>query len=141
MRKKCFRTWIKIGVMGLLIGLLTTGTVLAAGKSDDREENVDSFAMLTGPGAAVSTSAAKAQIPEAIYNKEMGMYEHEFAGGRRIVCSVANGGQVSDAVYVSVPRDADVELELEEINKLNMEKNTEDSKQTFGGPLTSAICC
>ena len=34
-----------------------------------------------------------------------------------------------------------VELELEEINKLNMEKNTEDSKQTFGGPLTSAICC
>lgn len=108
MSEKWFRKWIRIGIMGLFIGLLTAGTVLAATKSDDE----DYYASLTGPGVAVS-SAAEAVAPETIYNKEMGMYEHEFAGGRRIVCSVANGGQVSDAVYVSVPRDATVELELE----------------------------
>lgn len=108
MRRKYFRKWIRIGMVGLVICTLTAGTVLAAVKSDDD----DYYASLTGPGVAVS-SAAEAVSPDAIYNKEMGMYEHEFAGGRRIVSSVANGGQVSDAVYISVPRDAEVELELE----------------------------
>lgn len=108
MRKKKVHTWIKIGFTGLLVGLLTAGTVFASTKVDEN----DAFARLTGPGVAI-TSTTAAVSPEAIYNKEMGMYEHEFANGRRIVCSVANGGQVSDAVYVSVPRDAQVELELE----------------------------
>lgn len=109
MRRKYFHKWIRIGIVGLIIGTLTAGTVLAAVKSDDDD---DYYASLTGPGVAV-TSAEKAVSPDAVYNKEMGMYEHEFAGGRRIVSSVANGGQVSDAVYISVPRDAEVELELE----------------------------
>lgn len=34
-----------------------------------------------------------------------------------------------------------VEMELEEINKLNTENTTEDSKQTISGQFTSAICC
>ena len=116
MRKKTFRKWTRIGITGLMIGLLTAETVLAATGSDSKNTAFASLqsATVTGPGASVTVNnAANATVPEAIYNKEMGMYEHEFGNGRRIVCSVANGGQVSDAVYVSVPRDATVELELE----------------------------
>lgn len=34
-----------------------------------------------------------------------------------------------------------VEMELKEIETLNMESNTDESKQTIGGSFTSAICC
>lgn len=108
MRGSRFRKWIRIGCMGLFIALLAAGTGLAAVKSEEKETDWNG----TGP-AAVKTVLEDTIAPEAVYNKEMGMYEHEFAGGRRIVSSVANGGQVSDAVFVSVPHDAEVTLELD----------------------------
>lgn len=133
MSKKWYRKWMKIGIAGLTIGLLTAQTVSAASSSNEKNtaiavlsapgkvsssavnssaKTAKSSAEISGPGAAV-TSAAGAVQPTTIYNKEMGMYEHEFANGRRIVSSIANGEQVCDAVYISVPRDANVELELE----------------------------
>lgn len=125
MSKKGFRKFINIGITGMMIGIITAQTALTASASNTKNEAFaalsgptsavsPSSASITGPGAAISAAlAAEAMAPKAIYNKEMGLYEHEFANGRRIVSSVANGGQVCDAVYISVPRDASVELELE----------------------------
>lgn len=36
------------------------------------------------------------------YNQEMGLYEEQFAGGRRFVTNIPNGGQMYDAAYISL---------------------------------------
>lgn len=105
MRKRNFDRWLKKGVIGLFVVMLTVQPAFAAVKTTDKSE-------LTGPGVEKNLTA-DAETPEAVYNKEMGMYEHEFAGGRRIVSSVANGGQVCDAVSLSVPKSSKVKLELD----------------------------
>lgn len=102
-----FRTgkWLKNSILGLLFTLFIVQMVFAAEKSSSKSE-------LIGPGVEKNLTA-DAETPEAVYNKEMGLYEHEFAGGRRIVSSVANGGQVCDAVSVSVPKSSSVKLEID----------------------------
>lgn len=105
MRKRSFNKCLKNGMLGLLVALLTVQPAFAVTKTTDKSE-------LTGPGI-IKSLTEDAETPEAVYNKEMGMYEHEFAGGRRIVSSVANGGQVCDAVSISVPKSSKVKMELD----------------------------